>query len=92
MDKLGYYSEMEARYRKQADNEPMRRDRHLASADAWRLLADMRNAVNFGAQGFDILKKAGRNKNRDIATLAELTQLSEEEVRYVLTCLDTPIT
>ena len=45
MDKLGYYSEMEARYRKQADNEPMRRDRHLASADAWRLLADMRNLV-----------------------------------------------
>ena len=44
--------------------------------------------VQLLAQGFDTLKKAGRNKNRDIATLAELTQLSEEEVSYVLTCLD----
>ena len=40
------------------------------------------------AQGFNTLKKAVRNKNRDIATLAELTQLSEEQVSYVLTCLD----
>ena len=42
MDKLKYYTEMEARYRKQADTEPERRDRHLADADAWALLADTR--------------------------------------------------
>ena len=63
------------------------------SADA---LADLSllpiEEVQLLAQGFDVLKKAGRNKNRDIATLAELTQLSKEEVSYVLTCLEVPIT
>ena len=59
------------------------------SADA---LADLSllpmEEVELLAQGFNTLKKAVRNKNRDIATLAELTQLSEEDVSYVLTCLD----
>jgi hypothetical protein len=33
---------MEARYRKEADAEPAKRDRHLADADAWARLADVR--------------------------------------------------
>jgi hypothetical protein len=38
--KLQYYIEMEALYRKQADTEPDNREKHLASADAWRRLSD----------------------------------------------------
>ena len=40
MDRIKHYTDMEARYRKQADIEPARRDRHIADADAWRRLAD----------------------------------------------------
>jgi hypothetical protein len=42
MDRIQRYTDMEARYRKQADNEPVRREKHTADADAWRLLADTR--------------------------------------------------
>ena len=42
MEKQEYYAEMEARYRKQADAEPANRRRHLADADAWGRLADVR--------------------------------------------------
>lgn len=38
MSKLQYYIDMETRYRKQANIEPDNRERHLASADAWRRL------------------------------------------------------
>jgi hypothetical protein len=40
MARLQYYIDMEARYRKQADLEPANREKHLASADAWRRLSD----------------------------------------------------
>ena len=67
MEKFKYDSEMEARYRKQADDEPVRRDRHLASADAWRLLADMRTFVY--AQQNEIREKLAtlqsRNRQRE---------------------------
>ena len=62
MDKLKYYTDMEARYRKQADAEPDRREKLIADADAWRLLADMRNAVS--AQQREI--------NRNLAALQPL--------------------
>jgi hypothetical protein len=42
MDKLRYYNEMAARYRRHADSEPERRERHLADAEAWGHLADAR--------------------------------------------------
>jgi hypothetical protein len=45
MDKMQHYIDMEARYRKQADIEPARRERHIADADAWRLLAITRSFV-----------------------------------------------
>jgi hypothetical protein len=45
MDRMKYYSDMEMRYRKQADNEPASRDKHIADADAWRRLADTANLV-----------------------------------------------
>ena len=45
MNKIRHYTDMEARYRKQADGEPARRERHIADADAWRLLADTRSFV-----------------------------------------------
>ena len=45
MDKIKYYADMEARYRKQADVEPERRERYLADAEAWRLLAHTRKLV-----------------------------------------------
>ena len=41
-------------------------------------------------QGFERVKKAWKKKNIDIATLMEQTQLSEEEINYVLTALNTP--
>jgi hypothetical protein len=37
--KSQYYTDMEARYRKQADIEPANREKHLASAEAWRRLS-----------------------------------------------------
>lgn len=40
MTRLQHYIDMEARYRKQADLEPANREKHLASADAWRRLSD----------------------------------------------------
>ena len=40
MTMLQHYIDMEARYRKQADLEPANREKHLASADAWRRLSD----------------------------------------------------
>ena len=55
MDKLKFYCEMEARYRKQADTEPAKRDRHLADADAWGLLADTRAFLS--AQQTEIREK-----------------------------------
>ena len=36
---------MEAQYRKQADAEPAKRERHMADADAWRLLADTKRLM-----------------------------------------------
>jgi hypothetical protein len=44
-NKTRYFLDMEALYRKQADNEPVRRERHIADAAAWRLLADARSFV-----------------------------------------------
>ena len=41
-------------------------------------------------QGFERVKKAWKKKKIDIATLVEQTQLSEEEINYVLTALNTP--
>jgi hypothetical protein len=38
---MQHYTDMEARYRKRADEEPGRREKHIADADAWRRLADM---------------------------------------------------
>jgi hypothetical protein len=43
MDRVRKYIDMEARYRKQADQEPARRERHIADADAWRSLAVARS-------------------------------------------------
>lgn len=48
MGKLQYYSDMEARYRKQADIDPSNREKHLADADAWRRLSD--TAILFSAK------------------------------------------
>ena len=45
MQKIKYYTDMEARYRKQADAEPARREKHLGDADAWRRLADTAHLV-----------------------------------------------
>ena len=45
MDRVKQYTDIEARYRKQADEEPDRRERHIADADAWRLLAVTRSFV-----------------------------------------------
>jgi hypothetical protein len=45
MDRVKQYIDMEARYRKQADAEPDRRERHIADANAWRLLAVTRSFV-----------------------------------------------
>lgn len=47
MGKLQHYIDMEARYRKQADIEPANREKHLASAEAWRRLSD--TAILFSA-------------------------------------------
>jgi hypothetical protein len=44
-NKTKYYMDMEAQYRKRADDEPMKRERYIADADAWRLLADTRSYV-----------------------------------------------
>jgi hypothetical protein len=46
MDRIKYFSDMEARYRKQADIEPARREKHMADADAWRRLAETVNFVS----------------------------------------------
>jgi hypothetical protein len=46
MDRSKYYTDMEARYRKQADAEPARREKHIADADAWRRLADMAHLIS----------------------------------------------
>lgn len=46
MDKLKYYTDMEARYRKQADVEPAKRERHISDADAWRRLADTASLIS----------------------------------------------
>jgi hypothetical protein len=40
-----YYTDMESRYRKQADIEPAKRERHIADADAWRRLASTAKLV-----------------------------------------------
>lgn len=40
MTRLQHYLDMEARYRKQAEAEPANREKHLASAEAWRRLSD----------------------------------------------------
>lgn len=62
MSKLQYYIDMETRYRKRADIEPDNRERHLASADAWRRLSDTA-----------ILFSATQSKTREVlATLAKL--------------------
>jgi hypothetical protein len=45
MERIKHYTDMEARYRKQADTEPAKRERHLADADAWRRLLDTANLV-----------------------------------------------
>ena len=48
------------------------------------------NDIGLLRQGFARIKKAWKKKDMDIAALVDQTQLSEEEVKYVLTCLDTP--
>jgi hypothetical protein len=45
MDKLKHFTDMEALYRKQADAEPAKRERHVADAEAWRLLADTKRLM-----------------------------------------------
>jgi hypothetical protein len=45
MDKIKHFTDMETQYRKRANDEPMKRERHLADADAWRRLADTAKLV-----------------------------------------------
>ena len=45
MDRVKHYTDMEARYRKQADIDPAKREQLLADADAWRRLADTANLI-----------------------------------------------
>jgi hypothetical protein len=45
MDKIEHFNDMEARYRKQADAEPTKRERHIADAEAWRLLANTKRFI-----------------------------------------------
>jgi hypothetical protein len=45
MDRIKHYTDMEARYRKQADTEPATREKYIAHADAWRRLAETRSFV-----------------------------------------------
>jgi hypothetical protein len=45
MDRIQHYTDMEARYRKQADAEPARREKHIADAEAWRRLANTASLV-----------------------------------------------
>lgn len=40
MSRSQCYTDMEARYRKQADIEPANREKYLEAADRWRRLAD----------------------------------------------------
>jgi hypothetical protein len=46
MDKVQHYTDMEARYRKRAFEEPVKREKHMADADAWRRLADMAHLIS----------------------------------------------
>ena len=45
MNKLEYYNYREALLRKQAEEEPASREKHLADAEAWRVLAVTRSFV-----------------------------------------------
>jgi hypothetical protein len=45
MERIKHYTDVEARYRKQAEAEPARREKHIADADAWRRLAETRRFV-----------------------------------------------
>jgi hypothetical protein len=45
MDRIKHYTDIEARYRKQADAEPSERQKYTAHADAWRRLAEARSFV-----------------------------------------------
>lgn len=46
MDKLEFYNYREAMLRKQAEAEPALREKHLADAEAWRVLAVTRSFVS----------------------------------------------
>ena len=46
MNNIKHYTDMEARYRRQADTEPAKRERQIADADAWRRLADMASLIS----------------------------------------------
>ena len=46
MDRIQHYTDMEARYRKRAVEEPARREKHIADADAWGRLADMAHLIS----------------------------------------------
>jgi Putative transposase, YhgA-like len=44
------------------------------------------------AKGYDAVKKAWKKKKTDIPALAQLTKLSEAEVQYIISCLDSTLT
>jgi len=46
MNGLQHYTDMEARYRKRSVEEPARREKHVADADAWGRLADMAHLIS----------------------------------------------
>ena len=46
MDRIQHYTDMEARYRKRAVEEPAKREKHIADADAWGRLADTASLVS----------------------------------------------
>ena len=44
------------------------------------------------AKGYDAVKKAWKKKKIEIPTLSQTTSLSEEEVQYIISCLDSTLT
>lgn len=44
------------------------------------------------SKGYDAVKKAWKKKKVDIPTLSQTTSLSEEEVQYIISCLDSTMT
>jgi hypothetical protein len=77
MKKIKYYTDMEARYRKKADAEPAKRERHIDDADAWRRLADTARLV---ALKQDEMRDWFATLNRRVATPPTSTDKSEDEI------------